>query len=383
MKYFPLVWAGLWRKRARTILTLLSVAAAFLLFGILHGVTATFDDIIAQIGEERLRTTSRVNLLEPLPLAQLPQIESVPGVKNVAYYSIFFGYYREPENGIDIGAISVERFFKAFPEVVVPEEQRAAMLRTRTGALVGKDLAEEHGWKIGDRVPLRSRRDTRKDGLEDWTFEIVGLYEFEDDAFPAEEFWIHHEYFDEARTFGNGTVNFYFEVIDDPNRAAAISEAIDGLFVNSSDQTQTMSEKEWVRTQINQVGDIEFFVNAIIGAVLSTLLFLTGIIMWQSIRERIPELAVLKTYGFRDGTLITLVCIESLILCGAAAVVGLGLAATVLPSIFKTLGAPALPTPLTIIVTGFVAAVMLAFVSAATPVWLVRRLNVVDALAGR
>ena len=106
MKYLPLVWAGLWRKRARTILTLLSVAAAFLLFGILHGVTATFDDIVAQIGDERLRTMSRVNLLESLPLAQLPQIETVPGVRQVAYYSIFFGYYREPDNGIDIGAIS-------------------------------------------------------------------------------------------------------------------------------------------------------------------------------------------------------------------------------------------------------------------------------------
>jgi putative ABC transport system permease protein len=383
MKYLPLVWAGLWRKRARTILTLLSVAAAFLLFGILHGVTATFDDIIAQIGEERLRTMSRVNLLEPVPLAYLPQIEQVPGVKDVAYYSIFFGYYREPTNDIGIGAISAERFFTAFPELVIPEEQRAAMLRTRTGAIVGKDLAEEHGWKIGDQVPLRSNRDTRKDGLDDWTFEIVGLYQFEDEVFPADEFWINYDYYDEARTFGNGTVNFYFEVIEDPNRAAAVSEAIDALFVNSSNQTQTMSEKEWVRTQINQIGNIEFFVNAIIGAVLTTLLFLTGIIMWQSIRERIPELAVLKTYGFRDGTLITLVCVESLILCGVAAVVGLGLAGTVLPSIFESLGAPALPTPLTIILTGFVAAVILALVSAATPVWLVRKLNVVDALAGR
>jgi putative ABC transport system permease protein len=383
MKYLPLVWAGLWRKRARTILTLLSVAAAFLLFGILHGVTATFDDIIAEIGEERLRTMSRVNLLEPVPLAYLPQIEQVPGVKAVAYYSIFFGYYREPTNDIGIGAISAERFFTAFPELVIPEDQRAAMLRTRTGAIVGKDLAAEHGWKIGDQVPLRSNRDTRKDGLDDWTFEIVGMYEFEDEVFPADEFWINYDYYDEARTFGNGTVNFYFEVIEDPNRAAAVSEAIDALFVNSSNQTQTMSEKEWVRTQINQIGNIEFFVNAIIGAVMTTLLFLTGIIMWQSIRERIPELAVLKTYGFRDGTLIMLVCVESLILCGAAAVVGLGLAGTVLPSIFESLGAPALPTPPTIIVTGFAAAVVLALVSAATPVWLVRKLNVVDALAGR
>jgi len=383
MKYFPLVWAGLWRKRVRTILTLFSVAAAFLLFGILHGVTATFDDIIDQIGEERLRTMSRVNILEPMPLAHLPRIESVAGVQKVAYYSIFFGYYQEPANDIGIGAISVERFFAAFPEVVIPEDQLATMLRTRTGAVIGKDLAEEYGWKIGDRVPLRSQRDTREDGLEDWTFEIVGIYEFEDTAFPSEEFWINYDYFDEARTFGNGTVNFYFEVIDDPNRAAAISEEVDALFVNSPNQTQTQSEKEWVRAQINQIGDVEFFVNSIIFAVLFTLLFLTGNTMMQSIRERIPELAVLKTYGYGDGTIMALVCAEALLLCVVAALVGLAAAGTVLPSIFASMGAPALPTPPAIIATGFGIAVLVALLSAAPPVWRVRRLNVVDALAGR
>ena len=383
MKYLPLVWAGLWRKKARTVLTLLCVATAFVLFGILHGVTATFDDVVDRIGEERLRMTSRVNLLEPLPLAYLPRIESVAGVEAVAYYSIFFGYYQEPGEGIGVGAISTARFFEAFPELVLPEEQREAMLRTRTGALIGKDLAEERGWKIGDRIPIRSARIERKDGAAEWTFEIVGIYSFAEDAFAARELWIDHDYFDEARAGGNGTVNFFFMTIDDPNRSGAIAEQVDALFANSSSPTQTQSEKEWVRSQINQVGDIEFFVNAIIGAVLFTLLFLTGNTMMQSVRERVPELAVLKTYGFGDGLVMTLVCIESLVLCAAAALAGLAVASAALPGVFASLGAPALPTPLSVVAIGLGVAVALAIASAAVPVWRVRRMNLVDALAGR
>jgi putative ABC transport system permease protein len=383
MKYLPLVWAGLWRKKARTILTLLSVAAAFLLFGILHGVTATFDDVIEQIGAERLRMTSRVNLLEAMPLAYLPRIDSIDGVEAVAYYSIFFGFYQEPTNGIGVGAISAERFFEAFPEVEIAAEHREAMLRNRTGALVGVDLAEEYGWKVGDRIPVRSQRIMRKDGASDWTFEIVGTYRFEDTSFPSQELWINYEYFDEARANDNGTVNFYFIRVADPERSTALAEQLDALFASSPSPTQTMSEKEWVRSQINQVGDIEYFVNAIIGAVLFTLLFLTGNTMAQSVRERIPELAVLKTYGYGDGAVIALVCAEALLLCVAAAVVGLAGASLALPGIFEAIGAPALPTPPAVIAVGAGVAVLLALASAAAPAWRVRRLNVVDALAGR
>ncbi|HEY8522091.1 MAG TPA: ABC transporter permease [Gammaproteobacteria bacterium] len=383
MKYLPLVWAGLWRKKARTVLTLASVATAFLLFGILHGVTATFDDVIDQIGEDRLRMTSRVNLLEAMPLAYLPRIQSVDGVANVAYYSIFFGYYQEPGNGVGAGAISVESFFDVFPEIVLPAEQREAMLRNRTGAVVGKDRAAEYGWKIGDRVPIRSNRTLRKDGAEEWVFEIVGIYEFEDDQFPANEFWVHYDYVDEARAIDNGTVNFYFMRLEDPSRSTEIAEQLDALFANSSNPTQTQSEKEWVRSQINQIGDIEFFVNAIIGAVLFTLLFLTGNTMMQSVRERIPELAVLKTYGYSDGLVIGLVCAEALLLCVVAALVGLAVASTVLPQVFAAIDAPALPTPPTVIATGAAIAAAVGLVSAAAPAWRVRRLNVVDALAGR
>ena len=365
------------------MLTLLSVMTAFVLFGILHSVTATFDNFVTQSGDKRLRTMSRINMLEPIPLAYLQQIEAVPGVETVAYYSIFFGYYQEPDNGVGVGAISVERFFDAFPEVVLPEEQRQAMLRTRTGAVIGRDLAAEHGWSIGDRVPLRSPRDRRRDGLEDWTFDIVGIFEFEEETTPANEFWINYDYFDEARTFGNGTLNFFFPIVADESRAPQVAEAIDALFENSPNPTETRSEREFIRAQIDQIGDIEFFINSIIGAVLFALLFLTANTMSQSIRERIPELAVLKTYGYSDGMLVAIVCAEALILCGVAAFAGLALAAIVFPAIFAAIGAPNLPTPPAVLVMGAGLAVLLAVASAAPPVWRVRKLNVVDALAGR
>ncbi len=383
MKYLPLIWAGLWRKRTRTVLTLFSVAVAFLLFGILHAVTASFSDAIGKLSDKRLRTMSSASLLEPIPLADLPEIEQVGGVKTVAYYSIFPVYYRDPKNSLNAGAISTKRFFEAFPQIIVPPDQRKAMLNTRTGALVGEDLAKKYGWHVGDRVPLSSPVIGRKDGARDWTFDVVGIYKVPKDQGTANEFWIDYDYFDQERTTANGTVNFYFEFIDDPSRAAEIAARIDSLFANSPSPTQTQSEKDFVRAQLDRVGNIQYFVNAIIGAVLFTLLFLTGNTMMQSVRERIPELAVLKTYGFGDGTVIALVCAEALLLCGAAAGLGLAGAAAVFPKVFAAIGAPGLPLPWGVVAAGLGIAALLAFVSAAPPAWRIHRLKMVDALAGR
>lgn len=383
MKYIGLIWAGLWRKRVRTILTLLSVAVAFLLYGVLYSVTSSLDAVIDSMSDTRLRTMSRMNVLEPLPLSYLSQIEGVPGVEGASHYSIFFGYYQEPSNGIGIGAIDVERFLDAYPEVIVAPEQREAMRTTRAGALVGSDLIEEYGWKIGDKIPLTSNRWAQQDGSKDWAFDVVGVVRNEDEALPANEVWINYDYFDEARTTGNGTVNMYFEVIEDARRSTDVGEAIDRLFANSTNETETLTEKEFVRAQINQIGDIGFFVNAIIGAVLFTLMFVTGNTMMLSVRERIPELAVLKTYGFTDNAVIALVATEALILCGVAAGIGLTLAALIFPGLFASIGAPTLPLPRIVFVTGLGLAVLLGLLSSISPAWRIRRLRLVDALAGR
>ena len=383
MKYFPLVWAGLRRKPVRSILTLFSVIVAFVLFGALHGVTAAIDSLIDGMSDTRLRIQSKVSLVEPLPISYLARIESVKGVEGVGYYAWFGGYYQEPKNQISVGAVDVDRLHSMFPELNLKDEYAAAMRSTRNGALIGRDLAATRGWKIGDKLPLKSSIYMRKDGAPQWDFEIVGIYDFGDGKIPTNELWFNYAYFDEARTFGNGTVMMYFAKIANPASSGAISEAIDQQFANSTFETQTVNERDWLRGRIAQIGDMQFFVNAIVAAVMFTLLFLTGNTMMQSVRERIPELAVLKTYGFGNASILALVFGEALLLCVAAAGIGLGIAAALSPMIYRQIGAGGMSFPLNVIWTGIALSAAVAIVSSLPPARRVQRLNVVDALAGR
>jgi putative ABC transport system permease protein len=383
MKYLPLIWAGLWRKRARTVLTLLCIVVAFGLFGMLHGFTAAIDGIIDAMSDTRLRTMSRVNITEALPLAHGQRMATVPGVQQVSYYNFFAGYYQDPRNSVQVGAIDVESFSTVYPDIQLEPQYVEAMQKTRNGALVGEDLAKERGWKIGDRIPLGSAVWRRKDGEESWDFEIVGSYRSPTGRMPTSELWMNYAYFDEARAAGNGTVTLYFVKIADQARAAEISENIDGLFANSTFETQTQSEKDWVRAQIGQIGDVGFFVNAISAAVMFALLFVTGNTMMQSVRERTPELAVLKTYGFSDAAIVGLVVAESLLLCCVAAAIGIGISAAISPSLFREFGVGGLNLPLSVIGLGFGVAAVFAVLSAALPALRAQRLSIVDALAGR
>jgi len=383
MKYFPLIWAGLRRKPVRTILTLFSVIVAFVLFGALHGVTAAIDGLINGMSDTRLRIQSKVSLVEPLPISYLARIESVKGVEGVGYYAWFGGYYQEPKNQISVGAVDVDRLHSMFPELNLKDEYAAAMRSTRNGALIGRDLATTRGWKIGDKLPLKSNIYMRKDGAPQWDFEIVGIYDFGDGKIPTNELWFNYAYFDEARTFGNGTVMMYFAKIANPASSGAISEAIDQQFANSTFETQTVNERDWLRGRIAQIGDMQFFVNAIVAAVMFTLLFLTGNTMMQSVRERIPELAVLKTYGFGNASILALVFGEALLLCVAAAGIGLGIAAALSPMIYRQIGAGGMSFPLNVIWTGIALSAAVAIVSSLPPARRVQTLNVVDALAGR
>lgn len=388
MKYLPLVWSGLWRKRVRTVLTMICVAIAFLLFGILSGITSAFDLAIDRYTDaSRLRTQSRINIATGLPMAHLARIESAPGVREVGFYNFFGGYFQESANAINAVAIDLNRLSalaSSLNNVIVPDEQIETMKRTRTGVIIGTELVERYGWKIGDRVTLNSRIWTRKDGSSGWDFDIVGVYRLPEGGFPENDgFWINNDYFDEARAFGNGTVTSYSILVDDADRAAQIAADIDGLFANSADETLTQSERDSIRSQIDRIGNIGYIINAIVSAVLFALLFVTGNTMMQSIRERIPELAVLKTYGFGNGALASLVVAEAALVCVTAALIGLGLAATVFPAVFDSLGIAALPLESRVIVNGVAVAFALALASALPPAWRAQRLKIVDALAGR
>ncbi|MGD2168226.1 MAG: ABC transporter permease [Gammaproteobacteria bacterium] len=383
MKFLPLIWAGLWRRKIRTILTLLSIVVAFALFGLIEGVTAGLDDAIDGLTDEsRLMVQSRVNIIEPMPIAYVPRIQSVDGVSDIAVYGYFGGYFQDERNQVNTGAISIEEFFRMYPDRLLAPEQLEAMMRTRNGAIIGADLAERFDWKIGDRVPLGSTIWSTQQGSNTWEFEIVGIYTTESGV-NAGDFYVHYDYFDEERSFGNGTVAVYLVKVDDIDRSDQIAEEIDSLFLNSTNETQTMNERDFARNQINQIGDINFFVNAIAGAVMFTLLFLTANTMMQSVRERIPEFAVLKTYGFSNPTVTSFICIESLILCVGSALLGLAIAAAAFPAIFDAMGILPLPLPLSVVQLGCAIAAGLALISALPPAVRAQRASIVDALAGR
>jgi putative ABC transport system permease protein len=381
MKFFPLVWSSLWRKKARTIFTLLSIVIAFLLFGLLQGINAWMSAFGTGSNADRLYVVSRVGQIQPLPSAYLHHIEAVPGIRQSTYIAGFTGYYQEKSNTLVAFATDVKTFFSLYPDWQVAPEQLAAMGRTRAGAIVAAPLMRAFGWKIGDRVPLRTSV-MKRDGSPDWDFEIVGIYDVPSTPAEANRILVNFAYFDEARLLERGTAWAFVVAVDDPTRSAQICAAVDALFVNSAYETVTQDEKAYVQGELRQLGDVSLMANAIVAAVLFTLLFLTGNTMMQSVRERTPELAILKTVGFSDRSVTVLVLIESVVLCVLAALVGLAAAAAVFP-VTAALGIGGSALPLKVVALGLAIAVALALVSGLPPAWRAQRLVIVDALAGR
>jgi putative ABC transport system permease protein len=380
VKYLPLIWAGLRRKPARSIFTLLSIVVAFLLFGMLQGMNAGFAKVIADQHLDRLLTDPRVPGGAPMPMSALTQIENVPGVTAVAPRAIFFGSFQQPKNGVFALATDVERWFAVRPEFVIPKDRLEALLTTRAGMVVTPAMLDRYGWKVGDKIPVESRI-LKQDGSGQWIFDLVGVFDATDNPGQGMLALINYSYFDEARATNRGTADRFIVRIADPKKSAETSAAIDKLFANSTHETRTQSEKEMAQSQMKQVGDINFFTNAIVGAVFFTLLFLTANTMMQSVRERIPEFAVLKTIGFSDLSVLVLVLLEALWLCVVSAMLGLAIATAIFPTLTAIFGGFKLPW--IVVAAGLVAAVLVALISASMPAWRVKQLRIVDAIAGR
>ncbi len=383
MKYFMLIWAGLWRKKTRTILTMLSIVIAFLLFGLLQGINQGMNSVYKNLNVDRMYVQSRINMTDGLPISYLERIKTVPHVAAVTHWTYFGGFYRDAQNALPVFATDASTLLKVYKEMKLPKDQLDAMLHTRNGALIGQQIADKYGWKIGDEIPISTSIWTQKTGGNTWYFKVVGILDVstygEGTGFPS--FYINFDYFDAARAFGNGTIHYYIIGLDDPRQGDEVAKSVDALFANSSNETKTQSEQAWAQSQIKQVADVNFIVNSIVGAVLFTLLFLTANTMMQSVRERIPELAVLKTLGFSDTKVLVLVLIESIVLCVFAALLGLVFARGAFTALTTLFGD--LPLPLIVVESGIAIALALALVSGLPPALRAKRLNIVDALAGR
>jgi putative ABC transport system permease protein len=387
MKYLPLVWAALRRKPARTLLTCFSIVTAFFLFGTLQGINVGIAQVMKLTSVTHLVVMSRVNTGAPMPLAHVAQIRSVPGVTAVAPFNVVVGTYQRPNNPLIIIGTDFDAFALISAELIVPADQLAALRRTRNGVIVGVTAAKQYGWKIGDRVPVHGVNGVKTDGTSDWVFDVVGLYTLQQPDW-ATRIFANYDFINEALTTGkNQSVEFYVG-ISDPAKSTAISQAIDDRFANSPDQTTTANEKDFLETTLRQIGDINYLVNGVVGAVLFTLLFLTSNTIAQSVRERTAELAVLKTLGFTDAGVQWLVLAEALVLGMVSGALGVALASVVLPWVtsgpaLASQGIGAMHVPALVYGAAAVIGVLLALVSGVPPALRARRLNIVTALSGR
>jgi putative ABC transport system permease protein len=383
VKYLPLLWAALWRRKARTIFTLLSIVVAFLLFGVLETIDYAFAHPDAgQAGADRLITINKYSITLSLPSSYTQQIRSLPGVTEATPLTWFGSYYQESKNFVFAVPIDTDSYFKVHrQDVLVDPQTLKTFEQTRAGILVNTKLMEKYGWKIGDKLPLHSTIWTRsQDGSLNWTFDIVGVMT-STDATQDSTLLFHFEYFDEGRSFGKGTVGWYEVSIADPAQAASMAQKIDTMFANSSNETKTQPSKDFLIAFVKQRGDIAFVLHAILGAVFFALLFLTGNTMMQSMRERIPELAVLKTLGFTDLKVFALLLAESLALCVSAAFVGLALSYSLLPRMQTALQGVELSGGM--LLPGLMVAVLLALFVGLPPALRANRLQIVDALADK
>jgi putative ABC transport system permease protein len=381
MKYLPLIWSGIWRKRGRTIFILLQVSVAFALFGVLQGMKTGVELAIAKTRADLLMVFPDAFGEPPLPRAYLDKIQPIPGVKSVTFADGIVGNYQKPDQVVFVlGIDPTDLWLTLLPEIfaILPADLQA-LRSNRSGVLVTTDIAKKYGWKIGDRLPLTSPT-LRRDGTGNWAFDIVGTFVSHE---PGGGSFVvgNYTFLDEARVANKGTVRNFYVVTSDPAQAATVAETIDRTFANAPSETSTATLRENAQQGMQSIGDLNFLIRSVVGAVFAALLFSIATMMMQGIRERTPELGVLKTLGFTDRAVFMLVVAEAVVVCLSGALIGLALATMAFPYTAKWI--PGLTMPLGVIEVATVAASLVALVSAALPALRAARLRVVDALADR
>lgn len=381
MKYLYFIWKNLTRKKARTILTLLSIFVAFILFGLLGALSQAFSSGADIAGANRLITIHKISLVNPLPQSYVARIAQTEGVGLATHASWFGGYYQDPRNTFAQFATN-ETYLQIYPELVLPEEQKNRWLKNRTGAVIGDKLAQRFGWKAGDRIPIISSIYPHDGGDRTWEFQIDGIFTSTDSRADTSFMLFHYDYFDEARDFGEGTVGWIVFTIDNPENAVQISKSIDEMFANSPAETKTSTEKAFAESFVKQFGDIGLITKLVLSAVFFTMLLVTGNTMAQTVRERIPELAVLKTIGFSDVSMLFWVLGESVTLALAGGIVALLLDYGIVNALAANVGAylPGLALTPSIIFQGLGFALLFGVLAGLFPALQAMRLSIAGAL---
>jgi putative ABC transport system permease protein len=380
VKFIPLIWSSLFRRKVRTLFTLLSIVIAFVLFNYLSAVRVAFSMGIDVAGADRLMLIHKVSFIQLLPESYKDRILAVDGVAEVTHSTWFGGVYQDPLNFFAQFAVEPEGYLSMYPEFLLPDDQKENWFRNRTGAIVGRATADRFDWKVGDRIPLQGTIWRTQSGAG-WEFTVEGIYDGAEQATDTSQFLFHYDYLSEANTLGRGFVGWYLIKVDDPSRGVEVAGVIDDRFANSPFETSTSTEQAFVQAFASQIGDIGAMMTAIMVAVLFTILLVSANTMGQSVRERTSELAVLKTLGFTDRGVLALVLVESVLLAGVGGTIGLGVSWLIIQQGDPTGGLlPAFFVPPRDLALGAGLILLLGVTSGILPGVQAVRLRIVDAL---
>ncbi|MCX8044624.1 MAG: FtsX-like permease family protein [Desulfobacterota bacterium] len=308
VKCLPLLAANLMRKKTRTILTVGSFGIAVFLFSLLATIESSFNQGVEVAGADRLVVINKNSIIHPLPLAYMERILQVRGVKEATYAVWFNGIYQDEKNFFPQLAIDHTTYRRIFREFKIDDKQWEAFRADREGCIVGRKLIQRFGWRLGDRIPIQG---SIWPGT--WEFNIRAIYSGTREEDDENQFWFRYDYFDERRDLGKGTVGWYIVRVEDPDKAVHVAKAIEDRFANSPYETTAETERSFAAGITKQIGSIKAIMLSVGSIVFFTLLFVTGSTMAMSVRERTGELAILKTLGFSDGSIMGLVLAEALL----------------------------------------------------------------------
>jgi putative ABC transport system permease protein len=377
MKFARLIFANLFRKKVRLILTLGSFAVALFLFAFLSIVRGAFLGNAELASANRLVTINRTSIINLIPLSYKDKIQRISGVSYVTHNNWFGGIYQDEKNFFPQFVIDPETQRQVFPELVVPDDQWANFLKDRQGAIAGAKTAKRFGWKLGDRIPIK----TTLYGGGAWDFNLVGIYHGTRAQDDETQFWFRWDYFEEKIPDRvKGQIGWYVIRIADPDDAPRIAKAIDAEFANSPSETKTEAESAFAANWVKQFGNIQFLIVTIGAVVFFTLLLVTGNTMAISVRERTSELAVLKAIGYSDRAVLFFVLTESLVIALFGGLLGLLLAVALTPVLATALASMLPNLPASVLALGLVVALVVGIVAGLLPGIGAMRMRVVNAL---
>jgi len=381
-RWLPIVWANLKRRKLRLAFTFISILLAFLMFGMLDALRTSLAGVVNVVGADRVLVQSKISMIMPLPRAHYEKIRALEGVKAAASFNWFGGMYKDAKQPIQMQATDPAEFLRVYPDLKLRPEEITAWEGNRQGMIIGPMLANANGWKVGDRVPIRSQIWRKLDGSDTWQFDIVAIYDVNGGGVNKASAFFQYEYFNESLQFGKDQAGMIAVRVNDPKQSDAIAARIDAQFENSPFETKTATERQFVKRLLDQVGNIGAILVSVTFAVFFTMLLVTANTMAQSVSERTNEIGVLKTLGFSGRTILMLVLLESMFLTFIGGIVGLGLAwfvaggvSVLIKDYFPSFGIGS-----STFVVGLSLMLAFGFITGAWPALTAMRLRIVDAL---